>query len=73
MRMALPFISLTRGESSLYLGAHDPEVWPKTYKVKPGEYCYLGTYVENMAEPDRLPGAFPRFIRRLSRRLAACV
>jgi hypothetical protein len=57
---ALPFIALTRGDSSIYLGAHDPQVWTKTYKVKPGERCYIGTYVENMAERGSgYPGHYP--------------
>jgi len=57
---AMPFLSLDHGNSSLYLGAHDPQVWAKSYLVLPGEKLFLTTYAENMAETGSgFPGHFP--------------
>ena len=47
----MQFTAASRGGNSVYVGAHDPNAWIKSYRIKPGECYYYITYAENMGVP----------------------
>ena len=56
---SMPFLSLSRNESSIYLAALDPDAWFKTFSLKPGEEFFISTYVEDMGVPGSdYPGRY---------------
>ncbi|MCE5272703.1 DUF6259 domain-containing protein [bacterium] len=46
----MAFLSANRGDSGVYLAAHDSAAWNKRYVIEPGEKFYFLTYAENMGQ-----------------------
>lgn len=49
--MPMQFLCATKGLSAIYMAAHDPNAWDKTFIIEPGKEFYIETSVENMAVP----------------------
>ncbi|MBN8219263.1 MAG: hypothetical protein J0L75_21665, partial [Spirochaetes bacterium] len=49
----IPFVTWTRGGASLYLGAHDPLAWGKTFSVTRDNDFDLQTLAEDMGQPGK--------------------
>ena len=49
--MPMQFLCATKGTNAVYVAAHDPRAWDKTFTLDPGKEFYVKTSVENMAVP----------------------
>jgi hypothetical protein len=49
--MPMQFMCAMKGEDAVYMAAHDPRAWDKTFTIEPGKEFYIRTNVENMAVP----------------------
>lgn len=49
--MPMQFMCAMRGKNAVYMAAHDPGAWDKTFTIEPGKEFYIKTNVENMAVP----------------------
>ncbi|UCG59282.1 MAG: hypothetical protein JSU70_07180 [Phycisphaerales bacterium] len=49
--MPMQFMCAMRGTSAVYMAAHDPRAWDKSFVIEPGKEFYLRTNVEDMAVP----------------------
>lgn len=49
--MPMQFLCATKGTNAIYVAAHDPNAWDKTFIIEPGKEFYIETNAENMAVP----------------------
>ncbi|MHC4653970.1 MAG: DUF6259 domain-containing protein [Planctomycetota bacterium] len=49
--MPMQFMCAMKGTSAIYMAAHDPRAWDKSFTIEPGKEFYIRTNVENMAVP----------------------
>jgi len=49
--MPMQFLCATKGTNAIYVAAHDPNAWDKTFIIEPGKEFCIETNAENMAVP----------------------
>jgi len=49
--MPMQFLCAVKGTNAVYIAAHDPRAWDKSFTIEPGKDFYIKTNVENMAVP----------------------
>ena len=49
--MPMQFMCAMKGTNAVYMAAHDPRAWDKSFTIDPGNEFYIKTNVENMAVP----------------------
>jgi hypothetical protein len=49
--MPMQFMCAIKGTNAVYMAAHDPRAWDKSFTIEPGKEFYIRTNVENMAVP----------------------
>jgi len=49
--MPMQFMCAMKGTNAVYMAAHDPRAWDKTFTIDPGKEFCIRTNVENMAVP----------------------
>jgi len=47
--MPMQFMCAMKGTNAVYMAAHDPRAWDKSFTIEPGKEFYIRTNVENMA------------------------
>ena len=49
--MPMQFMCAMKAANAVYMAAHDPRAWDKSFTIEPGKEFYIKTNVENMAVP----------------------
>lgn len=49
--MSMQFLCAMKGHSAVYMAAHDPQAWNKSFLLEPGGKFSVRTYAENMGVP----------------------